>query len=264
MFQRQFARITAALTLAVAAAHASAGPKSNLYWLAGEIRGQMAVIRAQADATFRGCREADDVYDELEDLCRRMDRLEERLACPIESRADLRRLARAAERVDRQACELDEAIEHALRRVRRGVGPAFGPGIGPGLGPAPVLPPRHVDARQFGYRSPVGVANRSVFRMNLGGLSIGVCDQGRLQVGSAGPGFQQRGVARTVGFGHPALATSRGFHDQARFGHVRPNHARQNHVQPIGWDGDAQAAALCRQMDRLRRLTGTLANALGA
>lgn len=235
------------VSLVAGAVQASAAPHNNLFWLAGEIRSQMAVVRAQADATFCGCNESDDVYDELEDLCRRMDRFEERLARPITSRGDLHRLSRAAERVDRQACELEEAVEHALRRLRRS-GPAFGPGYG-----APVvLPPRHVSARQIGYGPAYGVPGlngprHTVFRMNIGGLSFGVCDEGNLQVGRAAPTWQRRTVTRSVGFNHRPVG-----HRVHRHGQVRP----------IGWGGDAEAAALCHQMGRLRQLTAALSAAL--
>lgn len=244
-----FRHLATIVVLTAGATQASAQSASNLFWLAGEIRSQMATVRAQADATFCGCREADDVYDELEDLCRRMDRFEERLACPIESRGDLRRLARAAERVDRQACELDEAIDHALRRS----GPALGV---PALDAPVVLPPRHVSARHLGYGPTFGVPGldgprHTVLRMNIGGLSFGVCDGGDFHVGPATRAFRHRSVTRTVGFGQPVLGAD-------PVGH----RGHQSLVRPIGWGGDAQAAALCHQMDRLRQLTAALSAAL--
>lgn len=243
------------VSMLAGAAQASAGPSNNLFWLAGEIRGQMAVVRAQTDATFCGCREADDVYDELEDLCRRMDRFEELLSRPIDSRGDLRRLARAAERVDRQACELEEEIDDALRRLRRS-GPAFGHGHA-----VPVLPPRHASARQFGFgpsHAAPGFAghswagnslaghSRSVFRMNIGGLSFGVCDEGNLRVGRAAPAWPRHTAVRPIGF--PSVPVGN-----------RVHHAP---IRPIGWGGDAEAATLCHQMDRLRQLTSALASVL--
>lgn len=100
------------------------GPASgNLHGYVGQIRSQMALVRAQADATFEGVRSgrfiAGDVYRELDDLCRELDRLEELTARPIGSRGDFRRLERAVQRVDEQAHGVEDAVRTALADPRR-------------------------------------------------------------------------------------------------------------------------------------------------
>ena len=80
------------LTLPAAANHGhNHGPQSgNLHRYVDQIRSQMALVRAQTDATFERVRGgkfiAGDVYSELDDLCRELDRLEELTARPIGSR----------------------------------------------------------------------------------------------------------------------------------------------------------------------------------
>ncbi|TWT48410.1 hypothetical protein [Botrimarina hoheduenensis] len=241
---------TAILIFAAAAAQASAGSTNNLFWLAGEIRGQMAVVRAQADATFCGCREADDVYDELEDLCRRMDRFEERLACPIETRADLRRLALEARRVERQSCELGDAVERALLRMRvrsnQFAIPARAVPIG--AGPGYARPGYGIPA----YPQQGGVA----FQIRIGGLSVGVCDEGELHVAPATPAWARGQIAQRGGYGYS--------HSVGRLAAYGPRVAPAPVVlaSPLVGHSDHEARALCRQMDRLRQLTAALSQVL--
>ena len=94
------------------------GQQPNPYALSAEIRGQLHAVRLQARETLIHCDEADDVYDEIRDLCRRLDLFDETLARASYSRKALSRLGRMAERVDDQACELQEEIEDALEDFR--------------------------------------------------------------------------------------------------------------------------------------------------
>ncbi|QDV72341.1 hypothetical protein [Botrimarina mediterranea] len=122
------------LTLPAAANHSHKhGPGGGgLHGYVDQVRSQMALVQAQTDATFERSRFsrliAGDVYRDLDDLCRELDRLEEITARPIVSRGDYRRLERAVERVDDQARDLEEAVRSALADPRRfGGGPGFLP-----------------------------------------------------------------------------------------------------------------------------------------
>lgn len=114
--------LTAGL-VALVAAPASANPFAGLLQFTSQIRGQSALVEAQAAATFdhlpRGRILADDVYDELEDICRELDRLEADLGRRHVSRGLIRRLERRAQELDEEACELSEAVEEAIRDASR-------------------------------------------------------------------------------------------------------------------------------------------------
>ena len=110
------------------------GPRhsgGNLLQYTGQIRSQMALVQAQADATFERSRSSRlvsrDVYRELDDLCRELDRLEELTARPLVSRGDFRRLERSVERVDAESRDVEAAVRSALDDPRRFGGPAFLP-----------------------------------------------------------------------------------------------------------------------------------------
>lgn len=102
---------------------ASANSLAQLLNYTGQIRAQSHLVQAQAEAAFQACPSSqlltDDIFDELEDLCRDLDRLEEQIARPLQTRSQLRRLDRLAHRLEKQACEVDEAILEALDRARR-------------------------------------------------------------------------------------------------------------------------------------------------
>ena len=114
----------------------------QLLRLADQVRSQMALVRAQTDATFERVRGgrfiAGDIYGELDDLCRELDRLEELASRPIVSRGDFRRLERAVQRIDEQSRDVEGAVRSALADPRRLHGgpsylsttqPAYYPGI---------------------------------------------------------------------------------------------------------------------------------------
>lgn len=114
----------AAITaLASLAAPAAANPLAQLLNYTGQIRAQSHLVQAQTEAAFQACPSSrlltDDIYDELEDLCRDLDRLEEQIARPLQTRSQLRRLERLAHRLEEQACEVDESIQRALEWARR-------------------------------------------------------------------------------------------------------------------------------------------------
>ena len=107
-----------------------------------QIRSQMALVRAQTDATFERVRGgrfiASDVYGQLDDLCRELDQLEELAARPVVSRGDFRRIERAVLRVDEQSRDVESAVRSALTDPRRFQGtpsylpttqPVYYPGI---------------------------------------------------------------------------------------------------------------------------------------
>lgn len=125
--------ILAAGLLAVTAAPVAANPYAGLLRFTAQVRAQSTLVEAQTAVIFdnlpRGRILADDIYDELEDLCRDLDRLETDLTRRHASRGLARRLERRAQRLDEQACELREAVEEAIldanRRSRHGVGRRF-------------------------------------------------------------------------------------------------------------------------------------------
>ena len=116
------ATVTAAL-LTLIAAPAAASPLAGLYNYTGQIRAQATVVEAQAEAAFGHCPRsrllADDIFDELEDVCRKLDRLEEHLGREVVTRHGLRRLERLVGRLDDAACEVNEAVRESLADARR-------------------------------------------------------------------------------------------------------------------------------------------------
>lgn len=112
-----FRSILAVAAATILAPPADANPLGQLYQFTGQIRSQMGLVRAQAEATFscpRGRLIADDVFDELDDLCRELDRLEGQIGRPMLSRQQLVRLERAVHRLDDQACAVEEAVRQAV------------------------------------------------------------------------------------------------------------------------------------------------------
>lgn len=128
----------------------------------GQIRAQMALVRAQTDATFEPCRSgrliSDDIYDELDGLCRELDRLEAAVSQPILTRNQLRRIDRALHRLDDQACDVEDAVRTALADPRRHRDSYFAPTV-----------------QTVGYR---GFTTHTVghrgFRLMIGGGKVGV------------------------------------------------------------------------------------------
>ncbi|MEO0531816.1 MAG: hypothetical protein AAF266_14755 [Planctomycetota bacterium] len=118
-----FRQTLAAAALTAVTVPAAANPLGQLFNYTGQIRAQAQLVQAQADAAFQGCPSSrlltDDIYDELEDLCRDLDRLEQQIAEPLTTRRQLRRIERLAHRLEEQACEVDEEIREALARARR-------------------------------------------------------------------------------------------------------------------------------------------------
>lgn len=143
MFRTTLAVATVTLLTLPAAAnhgHSHHPTGGNLQRYTAQIRSQMALVRAQADATFERSRSSrlvsGDIYRELDDLCRELDRLEELTARPVVSRGDFRRLERAVGRIDDQAHEVEDAVRSALADPRRFSGvPAFLPTTQPAYYP---------------------------------------------------------------------------------------------------------------------------------
>lgn len=177
------------LTATLGAAPAAANPLGQLFQYTGQIRAQMAAVRAQTDATFASCPRgaliADDIYDELEDLCRDLDRLEEQISRPVASRRQLRRLERLVRELDEQACEVHDAVHEAIEDRRFLGAPLIAPqpqafGI-PGVPDHVVrrLPP-HVVTRLVSIHSAranrgVNVSvNRGRFNLAIGAQPIGL------------------------------------------------------------------------------------------
>lgn len=113
----------AAALLSLVAAPAAANPLAQLFNYTGQIRAQANVVEAQARAAFEHCPRgrllADDIYDELEDVCRELDRIEGHLARDVVTRHGLRRLERLVGRLDDAACEVNEAVRESLADARR-------------------------------------------------------------------------------------------------------------------------------------------------
>lgn len=116
-------RITALAALASLAAPAAANHLAPLYQYAAQVRSQMVLVRAQTEVTFgslpRGRLLSDDILDELDDLCRQLDRFETQLAEAPLTRMQFRRLERLAHRIDDQACEVEEEVREAIARLHR-------------------------------------------------------------------------------------------------------------------------------------------------
>lgn len=218
--------LLATLLAAATAGPAAANPLGQLFEYTGQVRAQMGVVRAQADATFGSCPGgaliADDIYDELDDLCRDLDRLEEQIARPVTSRYQLLRLERRVRELDEEACDLVAAVHAAIEDSRFRRAPLIAPaplayGI-PGV-PEHVarrLPP-HVAARLVSIHS--ARANRSVnVSLNRGRFNLAI---GTQPIGFQRTAFRPVGVAQPVG---PSPA----------------------------------AAALCSQTERLRTMTRQL------
>ncbi len=153
-----------------------------------QVRSQMALVRAQADATFERSRSSrlvsGDIYRELDDLCRELDRVEELTARPVLSKGDFRRLERAVERLDDQAHEVEEAVRSALADPRRFGGPGYLPVTRPTYYPGITTSNPGITTTNFG---------QSGFRLVIGGGRVGV------NIGSSQP--TRYGVARPVAFG---------------------------------------------------------------
>ncbi|QDT68083.1 hypothetical protein MalM25_09950 [Planctomycetes bacterium MalM25] len=113
----------AAALLSLVAAPVAASPLAPLFNYTGQIRAQANVVEAQARAAFEHCPRgrllADDIYDELEDVCRELDRLEEHLGRSALTNHGLRRLERLARRLDDAACEVNDAVRESLADARR-------------------------------------------------------------------------------------------------------------------------------------------------
>ncbi len=226
------ALITAAM-LAALAAPAAANPLAQLLNYTGQIRGQMAVVRAQADVTFdcvpRGRLIADDIYDELDDLCRDLDRLEEQIAHPLISRHALRRMERLVRRLDEQACRVQDAVHAAIadRRFRR-----------------------HGERHTVGYApDPRAYAIPGVPMHVLRKLPPHVVDH----LAAARLGRASRGGTVSIGNGRFQLTIGR-----------QPLVAPPVVVQPIGHTvarpigPNPAGVALCAEADRLRLMTKQL------
>jgi hypothetical protein len=117
------------LPLSALADHQHGPPRRDgqLLRYTAQIRSQMALVQAQADATCSSRLVSGDIYRELDGLCRELDRLEDLAARPVISRGDYRRIERAALRVDEQSREVEGAVRSALADPRRFGGPGFLP-----------------------------------------------------------------------------------------------------------------------------------------
>lgn len=132
----------------------------NLLRYTDQIRSQMALVRAQTDATFERVRGgrfiAGDIYGQLDDLCRELDQLEELAARPVGSRGDFRRLERAVQRVDQRSHEVVDAVRSALADPRRFQGT-----------------PNYVSTIQSGYFPSSTVGHRGI-RLVIGNGNVAV------------------------------------------------------------------------------------------
>lgn len=105
--------LAAAALLAASDAHGQHG-LDRVAWLVGEIRGQVAEVNGRAAAVLPFCDDADDVYEELADLSRDLDRFEQQLVRGITHPHDFNRLAHLADKIEEHACEVKEELEDAL------------------------------------------------------------------------------------------------------------------------------------------------------
>lgn len=168
----QTTQLLALLAIASITAPASANHLASLYEFSGQVRSQMALVRAQAEATFAplpaGRLLADDIFDELDDLCRRLDRFEEQISQIPGTRMQLRRMERLVERIDEQACEVQEEVQAALERANRRFARP-----NPAFQPTPAGFPYHHFARHtVGHRGVRVVVAGGRFSLNIGGPSF--------------------------------------------------------------------------------------------
>lgn len=157
------------LTLPALADHHQDQPQGggNLLRYTDQIRSQMALVRAQTDATFEGIRGgrfiASDVYGQLDDLCRELDQLEELAARPVVSRGNFRRIERAVLRVDEQSDDVEDAVRSALADPRlRQSGPTFLPAVHPAYYPG-------ITTNTVGHRGIRLVIGNGKVGVNIGG-----------------------------------------------------------------------------------------------
>ena len=132
-----------------------------------QIRSQMALVRAQTDATFERVRGgrfiAGDIYGQLDDLCRELDQLEELAARPVISRGNFRRIERAVLRVDEQSRDIEGAVRSALADPRRFQGtPSYLPATQPGFYPG-------ITSNTVGHRGIRLVIGNGNVGVNIGG-----------------------------------------------------------------------------------------------
>ncbi len=214
---------------------ASAQGINDIYAIAGEIRGQMAIVNAQAEATLCDCDDYDDVRDELEELCEKMDRFEQRLAEPIRSENQLRRLRKAAIRVDEQAEEVLEEIRDAIEDLRddRSINRHRVNQFGYGYPRTQYyqLPPRFASANQFGFTTP-----------------------GYGQIPTYGASYRSSGIQITLGGGRPRV--------QLVSTPVFASPYSRSDFRQAGLHGNSAANALCAEAERLQQLTCQLVRLL--
>ena len=227
------------ILILVAAVPALGQQGGGLLWLSGEIRGQIAVVQAHAEATLRHCDDADDVFDELRELCRDMDRFEACLQQPIRSRSQLRHLIRRARDVDDQVCELREEIEEALEDLREDA-PRFGRRGGPPIfaiqpaGYHAVRQQRAASSIHLALRGRYGTTLRVGFGPEIGIHRVGLATVPPIAEPLPVPGY------------HPGVIGQGGPH----FGGLRGGHG------VIGCD-------LIDSVERLRGLTRQLRRIVG-
>lgn len=176
--------ITTAALAAIIASPAAANHVGDLYQHVAQVRAQMRLLDAQTHAVFdshpRGRILADDIHDELDDLCRDLDRFEVFLRRPIVTRGQLRLLQRYAERIDDQACELHEAVVEALedaqgRRRGRRVGHHHVQAAYPHARAAYPAPPQRPERLEV-YP---GITTRAV-SLRLGGVNVSFGERPRV------------------------------------------------------------------------------------
>jgi hypothetical protein len=154
------------LTLPALADHRHDQPQGGgqLLRYTDQIRAQMALVRAQTDATFEHVRGgrfiAGDIYGQLDDLCRELDQLEELAARPVGSRGDFRRLERAVQRVDQQSRDVENAVRSALADPRRFQGT---------LNYVPTIQSGYFPSNTVGHRGIRLVIGNSNVGVNIGG-----------------------------------------------------------------------------------------------
>lgn len=235
---------------------ADAQHAQSISCLAGEIRAQMAVVDAQAQATLGRCDEYEDVQEELEELCEDMSRFEALLADPLWSERHVRRLGRAARRVDEQVCEVREEIDDALEDLHDDR-PAFRRPIHPASyqfnrGPVQYsFPPRYVPASQFGFTT---VSHQGPISYRSGGIT--------LTLGSSSPRIRLVSGPEVLPAPSPRLSPWDTYHRTGRPAY-RQQSIFQQQVATIGAvRHNAAAEALCSEATQLRSLTRQLVRLL--